>query len=167
MTRPIRIALQVLLYATFAFAVGWLSVLPPYHYASAEMATIKLSLNHATERIEPCVMLTPDEIARLAPNMRRAERCERARRPLLVEIDIDGDTVMILQAEPSGLWNDGPASIYKRFDVAPGRHNITARLRDTARSEGWDYTHSEDVVLEPGRYFTVTFRAETGGFQYR
>ena len=24
-----------------------------------------------------------------------------------------------------------------------------------------------DVVLEPGRYFTITFKAETGGFHYR
>jgi hypothetical protein len=32
---------------------------------------------------------------------------------------------------------------------------------------GWDYTHTEDVTLVAGRYLTVTFRAETGGFNFR
>jgi hypothetical protein len=99
--------------------------------------------------------------------MRRTETCERARLPLYVEIDIDGETVVSLEAEASGLWNDGPSSVYERFDVTPGAHTVTARLRDTARVEGWDYTQSTDVVLDPGRYFTVTFRAETGGFRFR
>ena len=167
MTRSLRMVSQVILYAAFAIAVGWLSVMPAYDYASQDVSSIKLSLSHATERIVPCVRLTPEQIAKLAPNMRRVEQCERARLPLHVEIDIDGETVVAVQAQASGLWNDGPASVYERFDVAPGPHTITARLRDSARDDGWDYTHSEDVVLEPGRYFTVTFDAATGGFHYR
>ena len=46
-------------------------------------------------------------------------------------------------------------------------YTITARLRDSARIDGWDYEQSERVNLEPGRYFTITFRAETGGFGFR
>jgi hypothetical protein len=41
------------------------------------------------------------------------------------------------------------------------------RLRDTARTEGWDYAQEETVDLLPGRYFTVTFRAGTGGFSFQ
>ena len=167
MNKVMRYLIQLFLYAGFALAIGWLSILPPYRYASPDTASIKLSLSHATERVEPCVMLTPQQIAELAPNMRRVEQCGRARLPLHVEIDIDGETVVAIRAQPSGLWNDGPASVYERFDVPAGKHRITARLRDTARPDGWDYTHSQDVTLEPGRYFTVTFRAQTGGFRYR
>ena len=167
MPRAIKLGLQVILYAGFAAFLGWLSATPAYEYAPADRAVVKLSLSHAADRVEPCVRLTPQEIAKLAPNMRVAEQCERERLPLLVELDIDGALVARVEARPSGLWDDGPASIYERFAVAPGRHVLTARLRDSARTDGWDYTLSEAVTLEAGRYFTVTFRAETGGFEFR
>jgi hypothetical protein len=93
--------------------------------------------------------------------------CARARRPLAVELDVDGTTVLSLAAGPSGLWNDGPASVYERFAIEAGAHTITARLRDSARETGWDYEYSEEVDLVPGRYFTITFRAENGGFAFR
>lgn len=167
MISALRILLQIVLYAAFAFVIGWLSIMPPFQYASGSMATIKLSLSHATERVEPCVRLTPEEIAKLASNMQRTMSCVRARLPLTVEIDIDGSNTVQVEAQPSGLWDDGSASVYERFDVAPGEHRITARLRDSGRTDGWDYTYSEDVTLEPGRYFTISFRPETGGFHYR
>ena len=155
------------LYLAFAASLGWFATNPPYQYANPAMASVKVSLSHAAERIEPCVQLTPEEIAELAMNMKRTETCERERLPLYLEIDIDGETVFSLAAEPTGLWGDGPSSVYERFEVAPGPHRVTARLRDTAREEGWDYTDSADVVLEAGRYFSVTFRAENGGFSFR
>jgi len=167
MTSALRILLQIALYAAFAFVIGWLSILPRFQYASGNMATIKLSLSHATEPVEPCVKLTPEEMAKLAENMRRPMKCVRARLPLTIEIDIDGRNIVQLEAQPSGLWDDGPASVYERFDVEPGQHRIAARLRDSGRTEGWDYIYSEDVTLEPGRYFTISFRPETGGFHYR
>ena len=167
MNEGLRIALQALTYTAFAVVVGYLSASPAYDYADPGNTTIKLSLSHAADRVKPCVRLTPQQLAELAPNMRQPEACERQRLPLTVELDIDGDTVAHVQAPPSGLWNDGPASVYERFEATPGRHTITARLRDSSRSEGWDYTHTEDVTLDAGRYFTVTFRAETGGFTFR
>lgn len=163
----LRYILQAIAYAAFAFAVGYLSFWPRYDYASPASATVKLSLSHATERVEPCVQLTPQQIAELAPNMRRSQSCERKRVPLLLELDLDGEMVMQLQAAPSGLWGDGPASIYERFDLVPGTHAITVRLRDSAQVDTWDYTHTEDVVLEAGRYLTITFKAENGGFRIR
>lgn len=167
MSKVVSIVFQVALFAAFGVFVGWFATMPPYQYADAGVASVKVSLSHAADRVEPCVQLTPEQIAELAMNMRRTEACERERLPLNVEIDIDGETVLALRAEPTGLWNDGPSSVYERFDVAPGPHRVTARLRDTARADGWDYTDSADVVLEPGRYFTVTFKAETGGFNFR
>ena len=167
MNNPLRIFLQAITYAAFAIIVGYLSASPAYDYADSGKATIKLSLSHAANRVKPCERLTPEEIARLAPNMRRSESCERQRLPLTVELEIDGETAANVRALPSGLWNDGPASIYERLEVEPGAHTITARLRDSDRSEGWDYTHTEDAMLVSGRYFTITFRAETGGFSFR
>lgn len=167
MRETIAVAVQLAAYVAFAVLVGYLSASPDYRYASASAATIKLSLSHAADRVEPCVQLTPQEVAELAPNMRQAQRCERERLPLAVELEVDGQVLISVVAAPTGLWNDGPSPVYERRELTPGRHRITARLRDTARNDGWDYSRSEDVVLEAGRYFTVTFKAETGGFNFR
>jgi len=163
----LKVTLQAAAYIAFAACVASLSASPAYHYAREDMATVKLSLSHAAQRVKPCVRLTPEQIAEFAPNMRHTEQCERERLPLSVEIDIDGAVVGRITAPPSGLWNDGPASVYERFEVEPGTHTVTARLRDSNRTDGWDYTHTETVNLAAGRYFTVTFRAETGGFSFR
>lgn len=167
MINGMRYLLQVLAYAAFAIVVGYLSFWPRYQYASADAAAVKLSLSHATDRVVPCVELTPQQVAELAPNMRRTQSCERQRLPLVLQLSVDGEITFEYVASPSGLWEDGPASIYERFDLAPGEHTITVQLRDTARENGWDYTHSEDVTLVAGRYMTITFKAENGGFAFR
>ena len=167
MSRVPRYLLQVLLFAAFATFVGYFSIAPTYQYADADNAVLKLSLSHATARAKPCVRLTPQEIAALPPNMRQPEKCERLRLPLFVELDVDGEQLIRIEAPPSGLWKDGAATIYRRIDLEPGTHVITARLRDTDRADGWDHAHTETVQLEAGRYFTVTFRGETGGFEFR
>ena len=167
MANVYKVTLQVLAYLGLVIVVGYLSASPAYNYADADMATIKLSLSHAADRVEPCVRLTPEQIAELAPNMRRVEQCERERLPLTVRLEMDGELLQEIEAPPSGLWNDGPASVYERFEVEPGRHTITARLRKSSRPDGWDYEYSEDVMLVADRYFTITFRAETGGFRFR
>ena len=167
MIDAMRYLLQIIAYAAFAVVVGYLSFWPRYQYASPELANVKLSLSHATERVVPCVTLSPEEVAKLAPNMRRTLSCERQRLPLILQLSVDGEIAFEDEALPSGLWKDGPASIYERFDLAPGTHTITVQLRDTAREDGWDYTHSEDVTLVAGRYMTITFKAENGGFAFR
>lgn len=167
MPDPIRVVSQVIAYAGFAGLVAYFSASPGYQYAPENMSIVKLSLSHAADPVVPCVRLTPQELAELAPNMRRLERCERQRLPVSVELDVDGETVVQVEAPASGLWGDGPASIYEKLTLAPGRHRVTARLRDTANTDSWDYTQSADVTLEPGKYFTITFKAETGGFIFR
>ncbi len=167
MTRVVRILGQVLAYAAFAFVVGYFSFWPTYQYGSPEMATVKISLSHATERVVPCVQLSPEEVAKLPPNMRRAQVCERQRLPLILELDVDGKPALAVEASPSGLWEDGPASVYERFDLPAGPHTITVRMRDSAEQDAWDYTHTETIVLDAGRYTTITFQPENGGFVLR
>lgn len=167
MTSVAKLMLQAIAYIAFAVFLGYLSASPGYDYGRADLASVKLSLSHAANRVKPCVRLTPKQIAELPPNMRVQEKCERERLPLSVELDIDGETVISLVVPPSGLWSDGKASVYERLNVEPGLHTVTARLRDSNRTEGWDFVHTETAMLEAGRYFTVTFRPETGGFDFR
>lgn len=167
MRKLTRITLQVVSYAALAIFIGWLSASPSYQYSPPDHAVLKLSLSHAADRVNPCVRRTPKEIAELAPNMRQAEKCERARLPVTVEIRLDDELIMRKEAPPSGLWGDGPSSIYEKLTLLPGNYRLSARLRDSDRAEGWDYSLTEDVSLQPGRYFTVTFKFETGGFRFR
>ena len=162
-----RAALQIVLYAGFAYAVGYLSFWHRYHYASPNVAAVKVSLSHAANHVKPCVKLTPQQIAELAPNMRRSVLCERQRLPLIFELDVDGNAALRIKALPSGLWGDGLSSVYERFDLPPGEHRIGTRIRDTARTDGWDYVYEEDVTFAAGRYRTITFKPEKGGFSIR
>lgn len=167
MRNAMRYAVQAGCFGLFAVFVGYLSASPSYQYRDATESVVKLSLSHAADRVEPCVVLTPEEVAKLAPNMRQELRCERERLPVVVELDVDGERLLQIVAPPSGLWDDGPASIYETINIAPGPHTISVRLRDTARASGWDHNKTESVVLEAGRYFTITFAAENGGFSFR
>lgn len=167
MRRVMRPILQLAAYSGIAVLLGYFATMPPYRYADPALASVKVSLSHATDRVKPCRQLTQEEIAEFAANMRRTEACERERLPLVLELDIDGNNVLRLTAMPSGIWNDGPASIYERFDVPPGPRRVSVRLRDTARTSGWDFEKTQTVDLEPGRYFTITFKPETGGFSFR
>ena len=65
MINAMRYLLQVITYAAFAIVVGYLSFWPRYQYASEDAAAVKLSLSHATERVVPCIELTPQQVAEL------------------------------------------------------------------------------------------------------
>ena len=77
---------------------------------------------------------------------------------------LDMDAGLITQA---GLHPDGASAVYQRFSVAAGHHRIVARLRDSARSEGFDHERAMEIDLFPGQNFVIDFRAESGGFIFK
>lgn len=161
---PLPLLGQAAAYILFVAFLGVFSVAPSYTYLEADLAVIKLSFSHAGDRVGPCRRLSPEEIAALPANMRRSEDCPRGRLPLLVELEIDGEIATRRLLPPIGLQGDGASSVFQRFQVAAGKHRIVARLRDSARSEGFDYEREIEVELAPGQNFVVDFRAESGGF---
>ncbi len=162
----VQILGQAVVYAAFMGILGYFATLPAYTYVDPGAAVITLSFGHAGERVSECRRLTPEEIAALPPNMRRPMDCPRARVSLLVELRLDGEMLHRASLPPSGLAGDGASSVYARFVVTPGRHRVTARLRDSRREKGFDYEMEEDVELAPGQYLIVNFRAGTGGFSF-
>jgi len=167
MTRPLPLLGQAAAYILFATFLGVFSAAPGITYLDADLAVIKLSFSHAGDRAGPCRRLSPEEIAALPANMRRSEDCPRARLPVLVELELDGEIATRRLLPPIGLHRDGASSVYQRFQVAAGKHRIVARLRDSARSEGFDYEREVEVELPPSRNFVIDFRAESGGFIFR
>lgn len=167
MPGPVRLIGQIMLYGLFAAIIGILSNAPSHTHFPPDKALIKLSFSHPAKRKGECRRLTGEEIARLAPNMRQPLDCPRERLPVVVELVLDGALLHRESLPPTGLWNDGASSIYRRFPVAAGRHRLLVRLRDSARATGYDYQRSADIDLAPGRNFVIDFRAEAGGFVLR
>ena len=165
-SRIMRAIAQLALYAAFAVVVATFSFRPSYERVAADRAVVKLSFSHAGERREPCRTLSPEELAALAANMRSGVDCPRARVPVVVELEIDGERVYHTSLVPSGLASDGPSSVYERFEVPAGRHRIRVRLRDTARESGFDHEGAADVRLAARQSFVIDFRPELGGFQF-
>jgi len=156
---------QAVLYGLFALMIGYFSASPVYTHVDPGMAVIKLNFSHAGAPIRECRRFTPEELAKLAPNMRRPTDCPRERVPLYVELDIDGRTIFRRHLRPAGLAKDGSATVYQRFTVAPGTHRISVRMRDSRRDTGFDWTFDQETSIEARQNVAIDFRAETGGFR--
>lgn len=98
---------------------------------------------------------------------RRAGRCSRERVPLVVQMVIDGVKIYDAVLEPGGVSRDGQAQTYEKFIIPAGKHEIEARLRDSKRSEGFDYESRFAGELAPLQNLAIDFKAEQGGFLFR
>ena len=159
------ILLQIPAYAAFAAFIGYFSASPPYRQLAPGRALLKLSFVHAGERKEQCRTRSPEELARLAPNMRAQLDCPRERSDVSVQVDMDGARLIEARASASGLRHDLPTTLYRRIEVPAGQHTFSARLADTAQGE---FRHRGELALDlqPGRVLVIDFDATRGGFVF-
>ena len=158
---------QGVLYALFALVIGTFSTWPTYRHLSADQALIKLSFTHHGKLVSECHRLSPDELAKLPPNMRAPMRCPRERVPVVVELDIDGVPMIRYSAAPSGLSKDGASAVYRRLPVAAGPHRIVVRLKDSAGGTNFDYSLDESVPLKPAQVLVIDFDADKNAITLR
>jgi hypothetical protein len=166
MAKPLAYVGQGAVYLLLALGVAYFSDRPAYTHFPADMALLKLSFAHGAQKGE-CRRRTADELAKLAPNMRRPTACSRERLPVTVELLLDGKPVYHAVLPPSGLAGDGPSRVYQRFAVPAGRHALIARLRDSDRPDGFDYERTATIDLAPAQSLAIDFRSEMGGFVFR
>ena len=102
---PRLIGLFAVLAAVVAFAAAF-SDAPAYRQIPADTGVIKFSFSHSASR--ECRRRTPEELAKLPPNMRRPLDCPRGRRGLFAELKIDDVVVFSEELPPSGFAKDGP-----------------------------------------------------------
>jgi hypothetical protein len=157
---------QAIAYTLFAVVVGYFATKPTYTYFPPDKAQIKLSFGHAGNPETECRRLTQEELNQLAPNMRRPLDCPRRRLPVLIELELDGELLYSAALPPSGVAGDGVSTAYKTFAVDPGQHQLVARLRDSNRSEGFDYEKTSGITLSPQQNFVVDFHPSKGGFLF-
>jgi ferredoxin/coenzyme F420-reducing hydrogenase delta subunit len=162
--RPLRWGGQAASYAALVALIGFFATRPAYTYLPEDHALLKLSFSHAGQPLKPCRRYTHEELTSTRFSERSATNCERGRWPVYVEFDLDGQPLHRAQYDPAGLWNDGPSSVYLRFELPAGHHTVTGRLRDDGSTSGFNYTTTADVDLAPGQNFVVDFRAADGGF---
>ena len=163
----VRYAGQIVFYTACAAAIGVFASWPTYRQVPEDSAQIKLSFNHSGKRVEDCRKLTAEELSKLPSNKRRPYDCSRERLPITIQLTIDGKPIYEAVLEPGGLSSDGPAQAYEKFIVPAGKHVIEARLRDSRRSEGFDYESSLEAELAPWQNLAIDFNAEQGGFLFR
>ena len=163
---PVRLCGQALVYVGFAVLVGYLSQAPAYRPIPEEHAQIKFSFAHGGKPKGGCRQRTAEELAELAPNMRKALLCPRERVPVVVEFDLDDKQVYRATLPPTGLRGDGASRTYEKFVVPAGSHRLSFRLRDTERTDGFDYAAERTVNLRAGQNLAVDFDATSGGFVF-
>ena len=166
MPKPLQWLGQGLVYLMIAALFGLFSDWPRFTYYPDDKAQILLSFAHGAQRKGECRRLTAEEIAELPPNMRRPEICPRERLPVYIELIVNDEPLYRDHLPPSGLSGDGPSQVHRPFVVAPGSHRVTLRLRDSARTEGFDYERSETITLRARQNLVIDFRADTGGFVF-
>ena len=147
--------------------IGYFSVAPAYVNFPADRALIKVSFSHAGQLVEECRVRSAEELAKLAPNMRTPTQCGRERSPVLFELELDGKPLYRATLAPAGLSRDGMSTVYQRFPVAAGRHQLRARLKDSVRVTDFNYRWEDEVNIPAGRVFVVDFNARAGGFVRR
>ncbi len=164
--KPLAWIGQGLLYALFALGIATFSSWPKYQHLPADQALIKLSFTHSGKRVADCTQRTPAELAKLPPNMRAPMQCQRERSPVSVEVDLDGAPVFRHVAEPSGLSRDGASTVYHRMPASAGEHRLAVRLKDNARSAGFDFVRSETLTLKPGQVLVIDFDADKSAISF-
>ncbi len=166
MLKVFRFLGQGVVYALIAVLLGFFADTPAYRHFDDDKAQLTLSVAHSGQHAGTCRRLTAKEIAALPPNMRKPLDCPRERLPVLVEVDLDGQTIVRESIPPSGLFGDGPSQIYENFVIPSGSHRLSARLRDSNRAQGFDYQRELEVEIAPRQRFVIEFRSETGGFRF-
>ena len=158
-----QFAVILLLFAGVAALADW----PTYRQVPPGYGVVMLTFVHGAEWVAECRRLSAQEIAKLPPNMRRVQDCPRGRRPVYVELDIDGRPIFRASLPPSGIAGDGPSRVYERFVLPASDYDLAVRMRDTGRSEGFDHESTKHVALAPAQLLVIDFRAETGEFVFR
>ncbi len=166
MSKALRICGQFAVIAALFAAVAAFADWPVYRQTPRGSAVVMLTFVHGARRAE-CRRLAPEEIAKLPPNMRRVQDCPRGRRPVYVELDVADQVAYRASLAPTGIAGDGPSRVYQRFVLPAGQYDVAVRMRDTARTEGFDYEREEKITLEPDQLFVIDFRSEPAGFVFK
>ncbi|MBI4273910.1 MAG: hypothetical protein HY659_04355 [Rhizobiales bacterium] len=163
----LRLAGQFIIILALFGAVAAFANWPIYRQTPNGTGIVILSLVHGADRRAECRRLSPAEVAKLPPNMRRVMECPRGRRAIYVELDIGGRHLYRANLPPTGIAGDGPSRIYERFVLPAGEYDIVVRMRDTPRTDGFDHLREGRITLAVDQMIAIDFNSHRGEFVFR
>jgi len=158
---PVGFAMQAFMFSWFAVLIGYLSSFVPYEFTAPDTAMIKLSLSPAGQRKVECRKRSAKELAKLPPNMRKAQDCPRERWPVYVELELEGEKIYGESKKPAGLSSDGPSVFYHSFSVPVGTRKLHMKLRDKGE-HGFTTEMVEDIQFTKGRVVAIKYSPQKG-----
>ncbi len=164
MDKVMRIFLQAINFTVFMGVVGYFSIYPEFKYLQDDEAMITLAIKHASQRQKECRKMSPEELAKLPPNMRVGMDCPRERSPLDIDVALDGKSVIAKNIESPGLHKDQTIDIFESIKVKAGKHMLSIKMNDSVRVKGPTFTHEQDIALEPAQLLVIQFDTAAGKF---
>ena len=166
MAKPAAIFGQAILYGAFAAFIGYFSTSPTYRQIGDDVALIKLSMSHLGDR--ECRKRTPEELAKLPPNMRAPLDCPRGRSDIKLVLELDGKPMFETVMHPTGLSKDGVSTTYKRFEVKAGTYQLTAKMNDNlVVNPDFNFVKQAQITLKPAQILVVDFNPDRGGLFFQ
>ena len=165
--RPDRLLLQALNYAAFMAVVWYFSLYPVYRHIDDDQAVLTLAFSHAGKLVEECVTRTPEELERLAPNMRVAFDCPRERSPVVLVLQLDGESATRMEYKAPGLYNDQGVHVYRELVTTAGRHELALSMNDDVNVEGPTHRLWRTIELSPAQRLVITFDSTREEFVLR
>ena len=167
MKNAIRYAGQAVAYAAFAAFVGYFATFPRYQHLQPDEALLRLSFKHPGKPVGDCRERTPEELAKLPPQLRNKVECPRERSPVRAVVELDGKPLYDETFPAAGLKRDGAASGYRRLAIPAGKHALKVAFNDDVRAKGFTYEHAATVELKPGQVVLIDLVADKGGVVIR
>jgi hypothetical protein len=127
MSRPTRLAAGAAVALLLTAGIGALSRVP-YEADSADHALLRLAWRVRGARVEECRRLTPEELERTPPHMRRDEVCEGRVLPYRLIVTVDGQLVVDDSVHAAGARADRPLYVSRDVPVTPGTRRLAVRF---------------------------------------
>ncbi len=142
-------------------AATWLFSNLPYRTPHSPEPELVVSFNHHGAILD-ARKLTKEELDKRLPHMRAQVNVTRARVPVRLRVQVDGQTVHDRAYKSKGLSHDGPSMAVVRLPVAPGHHAVQVELADTADSGQWTQRWAETVEFQENHLRVVLFDTKAG-----
>ncbi|MFC1664215.1 hypothetical protein ACFL17_01120 [Pseudomonadota bacterium] len=164
MLKPKSLLLQAVNYTMFMTMVWYFSFNPPYSQLEEEQAVVTLAFGHAAKRVSECNIISQEELAKLAPNMRKPMDCPRERSPVTIELRLDGKLTIQEVFEAPGLYKDQSIDVYRNIKVPQGEHRLSVWMNDDINVKGPTYQFQQTVRLKPTQRLVLNFDANKNEF---
>lgn len=153
----LRYFLQAINYAVFMALIWYFATSPPIRIIADDEAMLTIAFAHAGDFREPCRKLSSEELAELAPNMRKPEECPRERSPVIIKAALDGKMFYDRVLQPPGLFGDGGVDVFFSGKIPAGKHHLEIKMNDSVRIEGFNHTFEHDISIKPAQIMRVDF----------